>query len=55
MGQLADVLGLSQTFLYVVVLPYLVNAVFWFLFYPVYPRDMELQEQRSRAPLAGSR
>jgi MFS family permease len=48
MGQLADVLGLGQTFLYVVVLPYLINAVFWFGFYKVYPRDVELQEQRSR-------
>jgi MFS family permease len=48
MGQLANVLGLSQTFLYVVVVPYLINAAFWFLFYRVYPRDVALQEQRSR-------
>lgn len=32
MGQLADVLGLGQTFLYVGVLPYAANAVFWFVF-----------------------
>lgn len=55
MGQLANVLGLSQTFLYVVVLPYLVNAAFWFLFYRVYPRDVELQEQRSRQVEAAAR
>jgi MFS family permease len=40
MGQLADVLGLQQTFLYLVVVPYLLNAVFWFVFYKTYPRDV---------------
>jgi hypothetical protein len=40
MGQLADVLGLERTFLYLVVVPYLLNAVLWFVFYKTYPRDV---------------
>jgi fucose permease len=45
MGQLANSWGLSQTFLLVVVLPYLANAVLWFGFYKIYPRDVARQEQ----------
>jgi MFS family permease len=40
MGELADVLGLQKTFLYLVVVPYLVNAALWFVFYKTYPRDV---------------
>ena len=46
LGGLAQRFGLRQVMLYVITIPYAVNAVFWFAFYKVYPRDKErLQRQ----------
>jgi MFS family permease len=50
MGQLADVFGLERTFLYLVVLPYLLNAVLWFVFYKTYPRDVARYGTRDEDP-----
>lgn len=46
-GRVADALGLEATMLYLVVLPYALNAVVWFAFYRIYPRDVERQDQRT--------
>lgn len=48
-GLIADVFGdLQVTFLWFCVLPYLVNAVIWTLFYLTYPKDAARQEERER-------
>lgn len=48
-GLIADVFGdLQVTFLWFCVLPYLVNAVVWTLFYLTYPKDAARQEERER-------
>lgn len=41
-------------FLWFVVVPYLLNAVYWFLFYRVYPRDVEAQSERTAQVAAGT-
>ncbi|WP_168211756.1 MFS transporter [Ruania zhangjianzhongii] len=46
-GRVADALGLETTMLYLVVLPYALNAVLWFAFYRIYPRDVERQDART--------
>lgn len=44
---LAAALGsLDKVFLYMLSLPYAVNAVFWFLFYLTYPRDVQRRKKR---------
>ena len=51
-GPLATALGgLPQVMLYLVSLPYAINAVFWFLFYKPFPRDVA----RAKARMAGQR
>ena len=45
MGNLAAAYGLQRMMFWLVTVPYAVNAVYWFLFYPFYPRD--------RAAMAG--
>lgn len=53
-GWIADRLGLDGAFLYIVVLPYALNAVVWFAFYRIYPRDVELQDERAAQVEAGT-
>lgn len=36
------------------VVPYLLNAIYWFLFYRVYPRDVEQQQERTAMVEAGT-
>lgn len=48
-GIIASVFGdLQVTFLWFCVLPYLINAVIWTLFYFTYPKDFARQEERER-------
>ncbi|CAM3709148.1 MFS transporter [Occultella aeris] len=54
MGFLSDVLGLQQVMLYLVTIPYLINAGYWFLFYRVYPKDAAKQAERTAAIEAGT-
>ncbi len=50
---LATTLGsLDKVFLYMLCLPYLVNAVFWTLFYFTYPKDVQKRKARMAARLA---
>jgi len=35
------------------VIPYAVNGVFWFLFYPTYPKDVQKRKARMAARAAG--
>lgn len=39
-GPMAKTMGLPRVMLLLVTVPYLVNAVFWFVFYKFYPRDV---------------
>lgn len=41
--------GLPQTMFWVVTIPYAINAVYWFLFYPFFPKDVA----RLKAKMAG--
>jgi len=51
---LATALGsLDKVFLYMLVIPYAVNGVFWFLFYPTYPKDVQKRKDRMAARAAG--
>lgn len=54
LGRVADALGLERTFLYLVVLPYALNAVVWFAFYRIYPRDVARQDERAAQVDAGT-
>ncbi|WP_420176655.1 MFS transporter [Luteococcus sp. OSA5] len=47
-GWMADTFGLQQTLLYFVTIPYILNAVYWTVFYRVYPKDVAMQAERSR-------
>lgn len=40
LGFLAEKFGLPNTMLYMVTVPYAINAVYWFLFYKYYPQDV---------------
>jgi MFS family permease len=46
-GFVAEAFSNQTMFLWVVVVPYLLNAVYWFLFYRVYPKDVEKQAERT--------
>ncbi|WP_394276013.1 MFS transporter [Luteococcus sp.] len=46
-GRVADNIGLQDTFLYFVTLPYVANAVFWTIFYKIYPKDVARQAERT--------
>lgn len=49
LGYLAKTYGLQNVMFWMVTVPYLVNAVYWFLFYRVYPRDVAAQQARNQA------
>jgi MFS family permease len=53
-GFIAEAFSSQTMFLWFVVVPYLLNACYWFLFYRVYPKDVEKQEERSALVAAGS-
>ncbi len=42
-GYIAERIGLQNVMLYMVTVPYAVNAVYWFLFYKFYPKDVAKQ------------
>ncbi|WP_433872640.1 MFS transporter [Saccharopolyspora sp. CA-218241] len=54
MGFLGEVLGLTQVMFYFVTVPYLLNAVYWFVFYQTYPADAAKQAERTAAIEAGA-
>ncbi len=49
LGYLAQTFGLQSVMLWMVTVPYAINAVFWFAFYRVYPRDVAAQQARLAA------
>lgn len=52
LGPLANALGgLQQAIFWMFVVPYLINAVWWFTFYPFYPKDVA----RRKARMAGEK
>jgi MFS family permease len=54
-GPLVTALGsLDRVFLFMVVLPYAINAVFWTLFYFTYPKDVQRRRARMAARLSGN-
>jgi predicted MFS family arabinose efflux permease len=49
LGELAQRFGLRPVLLWLVTIPYAINAVFWFAFYTTYPRDQERLKQEQAA------
>jgi MFS family permease len=47
LGYLAQTYGLQNVMFWMVTVPYAVNAIYWFLFYPYYARDVARQQQRN--------
>lgn len=45
LGELAQSFGLRPVMLWLVTIPYAINAVFWFAFYKTYPSDQERLKQ----------
>ena len=54
LGFVAEAFSSQTMFLFFVVVPYLLNAVYWFLFYRVYPKDVARQEERTAQVAAGT-
>ena len=48
-GYAGQALGLQPVLFWLVTIPYAVNAVFWFLFYPFYPKDVAKQNAERTA------
>lgn len=46
LGYLAKTYGLQNVMFWMVTVPYLANAAYWFLFYRFYPRDVARQQAR---------
>ena len=53
LGFVAEASSSQTMFLWFVVVPYLLNALYWTLFYKFYPRDVALQKERSEQVTAG--
>ena len=53
-GFIAEAFSNQTMFLFFVVVPYLLNAGYWFLFYRVYPQDVERQKERTEQVGAGT-
>ena len=49
LGYMAQAWGLPTVMFWMVTVPYAINAVFWFVFYRVYPRDVAAQQGRRAA------
>lgn len=54
MGFLGETLGMTQVMFYLVTVPYLLNALYWFAFYKTYPADVAKQAERTAAVEAGT-
>ena len=54
LGGLAQQYGLRPVMLYMVTVPYAVNAIFWFAFYRFYPRDQERMKEKLALQSAGA-
>lgn len=54
LGELAQSFGLRPVMLWMVTIPYAINAVFWFAFYKTYPRDQERLKQELAAEQNGN-
>lgn len=54
LGFLAEALGLQRVMFWLISVPYLINAVYWFVFYKHYPRDVAKQAERTAAVEAGT-
>ena len=52
LGGLAENFGLRPVMLWMVTIPYAINAVYWFAFYRTYPRDVERMQQELAAEAA---
>ncbi len=52
LGDLAQRFGLQNVMFWMVTVPYAVNAVFWFVFYRAYPRDVAAQQARNAAQVS---
>jgi hypothetical protein len=52
LGYMAQAWGLQTVMFWMVTIPYAINAVFWFAFYRVYPRDVAAQQGRRAARAA---
>ncbi|MGO2557595.1 MFS transporter [Brachybacterium sp.] len=53
LGFLAEAFSSQMMFLWFVVVPYLLNALYWTLFYRTYPKDVALQKERTALVEAG--
>jgi MFS family permease len=51
-GFLAQKIGLAAVMFWVVTVPYLANAIFWFLFYKYYPKDVAALKAKLAAETA---
>lgn len=49
LGYLAQAYGLQTVMFWLVTVPYVVNALYWFVFYRTYPRDVAAQQARQIA------
>jgi hypothetical protein len=47
LGFLARTYGLPTVMFWMVTVPYAVNAMYWFLFYRTYPKDVAAQQARA--------
>lgn len=52
LGYLAQSFGLQNVMLWMVTVPYAINALFWFVFYRVYPRDVAAMQARNAARMS---
>jgi len=53
LGGLAQQYGLRPVMLWLVTIPYALNAIFWFAFYRTYPRDQERMREKLALQSAG--
>jgi MFS family permease len=49
LGYAAQAWGLQSVMFWLITVPYAINAVYWFLFYRVYPQDVAAQQARQAA------
>jgi MFS family permease len=54
LGELAQNFGLRPVMLWMVTIPYAVNVVYWFMFYRIYPRDVERMQRELVAETAAA-
>ncbi len=46
LGYLSQTFGLQNVMFWPVTVPYAINALYWFVFYGAYPRDVAAQQAR---------